>query len=87
MNTILKVNNIKCHGCEASIKDKLQKLSGIESVEVDNTTGEVRFVADNATAIESARSILGKMGYPEEDPTLVQTAKSYVNCMIGRTKT
>lgn len=86
MNTILKVHNIKCHGCEASIKDKLEKLVGIDQVSVDNTTGEVRIESTDDSSIAEVKATLSKMGYPEEDPTLVQTAKSYVNCMIGRTK-
>jgi len=86
MNTILKVHNIKCHGCEASITDKLQKELGLQKVEVDNVTGEVRFDAEDEAKVEAVKLALSKMGYPEEDPTLVQTAKSYVNCMIGRTK-
>ncbi len=86
MQQTIAVSNIKCGGCANSIKSKLGTISGIESIEVDVTTGEVSFEAADENTVEAVKQSLVKMGYPEDDPTIIQTAKSYVSCMIGRMK-
>lgn len=85
MNT-LKVNNIKCHGCGASIISKLSKIEGISEVKVNPSNGEVQFESTSDNLVEDVKSTLNKMGYTEEDPNAIQTAKSYVSCMIGKMK-
>ncbi len=86
MNHTITVSNIKCGGCANSIKSKLEKIEEINAVNVDVENGQVSFVTDNESLVDAVKKSLTKMGYPEDDPTLVQTAKSYVSCMIGRMK-
>ena len=86
MRETLVVNNIKCGGCETTVKDSLAKIEGIDNVIADSGTGEVTFDFSNKDALESARVKLHKLGYTETDPDLFDTAKSYVSCMIGKIK-
>ena len=84
MRETLTVNNIKCGGCETTVRNGLVKIEGIDNVEVSSATGEVAFDYDNESVLESAKQKLHKMGYTEDDPGLLDTAKSYVSCMIGK---
>jgi len=86
MREKLIVNNIKCGGCENTVRDGLSKIEGIENIDVDSTTGEVEFDCSNEASLEEARLKLHKMGYTESDPSLLDTAKSYVSCMMGKMK-
>ncbi len=86
MREILTVNNIKCGGCETTVRDGLSKIDGIENIQVDSSTGEVGFDYSNETSLEKVRLKLHKMGYTENDPNIIDTAKSYVSCMIGKMK-
>lgn len=86
MREILKVNNIKCGGCEATVRDGLSKIEGVENIGVDASSGEVRFDYSDEAVLETVRLRLHKMGYTEDDPNIIDTAKSYVSCMIGKMK-
>ena len=86
MREKLVVNNIKCGGCEASVRDALSRIEGIENINVDSATGEVEFDCSHEASLEKVRLKLHRMGYTENDPSLVDTAKSYVSCMIGKMK-
>lgn len=86
MTTTLNVNNIKCGGCTSSIISKLSKVEGISEVHVDPDTGEVKFNTTTKNSTEKARTSLAQMGYTEDDPNMLQTAKSYVSCMVGKMK-
>ncbi len=82
----IKVHNIKCGGCANSIQSSISSIEGVSQVEIDIEEGVVSFDADTEKEIDKVRTKLESMGYPEDDPTLVQSAKSYVSCMIGRLK-
>lgn len=86
MTEVLTVNNIKCGGCVASITDGLSKIESVENIDIDLTTGTIAFEYADEVALEKVKLKLHKMGYTENDPNLIDTAKSYVNCMIGRMK-
>lgn len=87
MTQTLIVNNIKCNGCGTSIISKLSKIEGITNVSVDPTSGKVTFDSSNESSLlDQVKATLDKMGYPEGDPNILQTAKSYVSCMVGRMK-
>lgn len=81
----LKVVNIKCGGCEQSIISSLEK-EGLSNIKVDVANQTVEFEGDEAIAGKK----LAEMGYPEEGSaqakSLAKKAKSYLSCMIGRTK-
>ena len=57
-----QVENMKCNGCVAAVRGALEKLEGIESVEVslESKTAEVTGRVDIA-AVEKA---LTELGYP-----------------------
>ena len=82
----LIVNNIKCHGCGASIISRLSKIDDVSDVQVDPSKGEVKFESATENVINDVKNTLANMGYTEEDPNALQTAKSYVSCMIGKMK-
>jgi copper chaperone CopZ len=86
MKEKLKVNNIKCGGCENTIRTGLSKIQGLENIQADAASGEVTFDYIDHSALEAAREKLRKMGYTEDDPNMLDTAKSYVSCMIGKMK-
>lgn len=81
----IKVVNIKCGGCEAGIMAALDK-AGLSDVKVDVDNQLVSFVGD----YEIAKQVLTKKGYPEagskEAANFMKKAKSYISCMIGKTK-
>jgi len=83
---IIKVVNIKCGGCENSIKSALES-KGFKVLRVDAMKQEVE--VENGD-IETAKKILGSMGYPaegtKEAESFLKKAQSYVSCMIGRIK-
>ena len=81
----LKVVNIKCGGCEQSIISALEK-GGLTDIRIDVMKQSVSFEGDP----EIARKILSSLGYPvadsKEAKSFLKKAKSYMSCMIGRTK-
>lgn len=83
--SILKVVNIKCGGCEASIISALEK-AGLKNISVNVAAQEVSFEGEK----ETAAKILSGLGYPLEGSSqaksLIKKAKSYASCMIGRLK-
>ncbi len=67
------------------IASSLEK-EGITNVKVDVANQTVVFEGD----IEKAKSILAKLGYPEETSqeakSILKRAKSYASCLLGRVK-
>lgn len=84
MSTI-DVVNIKCGGCAAGIKDKLTK-AGLTNIEVSPDEQQVSFEGDEVLA----EKLLNQMGYlragTKEAANLIKRAKSYISCMIGKSK-
>ncbi len=83
----LFVDNLKCGGCAATIKDGLLKLEGVEHVIVYEEKGMVEIDHDGQNEYTVFVERLSKMGYPERGTsTLAQMGKSYVSCAIGKFK-
>lgn len=80
----LYVANIKCGGCAHSITKKLESISNISNIHVEPQDRSVSFESNDVTAVSIVKSSLSKMGYPEGEATTFQTAKSYINCAIGK---
>lgn len=80
----LKLHNIKCQGCAGTIKRKLESISGLTNPSVQVEEDTISFDLENETSLAIVKEVMAKAGYPQEDPTLGQTAKSYVSCMIGK---
>lgn len=88
MSTIDKIQiaNLKCSGCENTIKTKLSALPEVMSVSVDQDTATVTIEHGDATLRSNITTLLHSLGYPEatEENGLLLKAKSYASCMIGR---
>lgn len=82
----ITIANLKCQGCENSIKKELLSVSGVEGVEVNHEADSVTVVHDEQVPRELLTSRLYKLGYPEatEENGLLLQLKSYASCMIGR---
>ena len=67
-----------------SIKQALEKIKGIEKVEIDKEEEKISLTGDHYQLNEVINS-LNSMGYPQKgDNTLFKQAKSYVSCAIGK---
>lgn len=81
----LNVVNIKCGGCQHRIVEKLQD-AGFSNVSVDADAQTVTFAGD----ADLAGRILQKIGYPKAGSkaaaSLTRKAKSYISCLIGKSK-
>jgi copper chaperone len=83
------IENLKCGGCQATIKNTLKKLKGVEKIEVNEKTNHVTIVHDESITRRTLTRVLKKLGYPENgtvkglDKILTQ-GKSYLSCAIGR---
>lgn len=83
--TTLKFANIKCGGCEKTIKSSLERL-GIKNVKIDIAGQAVSFEGDK----DKVKKELSRLGYPEagsaEAKKFSKKAKSFLSCAIGRVK-
>ncbi|MFP4132211.1 heavy-metal-associated domain-containing protein [Thiohalospira sp.] len=66
MSETFDVDNVKCGGCAAAIRDGLAEVAGVESVEVDVATGRVEVAGSGLDRGELATRLAG-LGYPERD--------------------
>lgn len=80
------IANLKCSGCENTIKIKLSELPGVESVGVNHEEDSVTIVHDNQSERAVFADKLHHLGYPEatEENGLLLQLKSYASCLIGR---
>ncbi len=85
---IFDVENIKCGGCENTIRKGLSTIAGVSEVQIDRNQQRITLVAneaDRGTIAEKLRS----MGYPEQGSVAgfqsgLAQAKSMVSCAIGK---
>lgn len=86
METTIVVQNLKCGGCAATIKNKISELKGIENVAVNEEEGTVAFTYPKENVLLEVKQKLAALGYPEMDAqnSLLTQAKSFVSCAAGR---
>jgi len=86
MRTTLLIQNLKCHGCANTITTKLSAIAGLGEVNVNVDENAVTFDYVNEAALTEAKNMLHSLGYPEagNDNNLLDKAKSYASCAIGR---
>ena len=60
----LMVENVKCAGCVATIRDGLATLPGVAAVDVEQATGKVT-VRGEALSRQTLSNKLTALGYPE----------------------
>lgn len=82
---VVHVDNLKCGGCASTIRRRLGELPFVGAVTVDPDTGTVTVTHDGSGTRAEVTKALSALGYPEHGTGgLVEKAKSYVSCAIGR---
>ena len=86
MRTSVQIQNLKCSGCEATIKKQLSKLDHLNKVVVNHEDETVSFDFKDESDIVKVKESLAKLGYPlvGEKNRFDIKAKSYVSCAVGR---
>jgi copper chaperone len=88
VKTTIYIQNLKCGGCAATIKDRLSKLKNISNVMVYQEYDSVIFEYFQNHDLENVKKELSNLGYPQhsENNSLLKKAKSFVSCAMGRIK-
>jgi copper chaperone CopZ len=86
MKTQIYIQNLKCSGCANTIIKNVSSVESVSNVTVNVEDNSVNFDLVNDEKLEEIKSILKKIGYPEdgEANSLGSKAKSYVSCAIGK---
>ncbi|TFJ94382.1 copper chaperone CopZ [Lentibacillus salicampi] len=64
MQTTLDVRGMTCDHCESAVKGALERLEGVQGVEVNLGTGKVDVTYDDSLVnIESMREAVEEQGY------------------------
>jgi copper chaperone len=89
METIVKVDNLKCGGCAATIQNALLKIKDVQKVIVDPEADTVTVTHDPFLDLQLVKTELHHLGYPETGTTegldkVAGNIKSYVSCAIGK---
>jgi len=84
----IQVQNIKCQGCVAQIKSQLLKIEGLDNLEIDVESQAIVFNDIADPIMKQVVETLSGMGYPlvTENNSIFVKSKSFLSCMIGRTK-
>ena len=85
---IFNVENIKCGGCENTIRKGLSSIAGVSEVQIDRDQQRITLLADESQHNAIADKLRG-MGYPEQGSVAglqsgLAQAKSMVSCAIGK---
>jgi copper chaperone len=80
------IANLKCEGCQTTIKKALLKIEGVNSVKIDQEKDTVNVIYDDNLDKEKITNKLHSLGYPEatEENGLLLQLKSYASCMLGK---
>jgi copper chaperone len=86
MEYAITVENIKCGGCANSVRKGLLMNKKIRKVDINIETGGIRMEAESGLDLDSIRTDLKKLGYPEKGAgnDIVTRTKSFISCAIGR---
>lgn len=78
------VENIKCDGCVANIKENLQQMKGVTAVEVYKQEHKVCVSGITLEKQELVKK-LSDLGYPEKGSNnLFSKVKSFATCTIDK---
>lgn len=85
----IEIQNLKCGGCENSIKNSLLKLNGVLDTQIDNETSVVTVVHNGKIERTKIVNQLKSLGYPEKNTvngleSVMLNTKSFVSCAIGK---
>lgn len=81
----IKIANLKCGGCAATINKELLALDGVDEVKVNKETDSVTINYKKEIRSTILERLL-QLGYPEatEKNGLLVQLKSYSSCMMGK---
>ena len=82
----IEIDNLKCHGCDNTIKKEIRRFPEVTNVTVSNEEHLVVIDYDSEDDLkEKFLKRLDRLGYPEKgNKNLGNQIKSYVSCAIGR---
>lgn len=63
MSQTINVTGMTCQNCVRHVREALQALPGVRSVQVDLPTGRVEFEADRTVERDELRAALDQAGY------------------------
>ncbi len=63
MASVLKVKGMSCQHCVMSVKKALGQVEGIQEIQVNLETGEVRFENTRGASAEKVRRAISEAGY------------------------
>ena len=86
MQTIkIEVDNLKCGGCENTIKRQLEKINEVVDVKMDFDSSTVEVFYLESIDEGELRKSLERIGYPAKGTSnTIQNIKSYVSCAVGK---
>lgn len=64
--TIIKVKGMVCGGCENRVKNALSQIEGVENVEANFETGNVRVNSDENVTKEEIENTITDIGFEVE---------------------
>jgi len=84
----INVENIKCGGCAATIRSRLEAMESVNKIDVDIAEGIVSVEGSEDTRKAVTAKLL-KLGYPQSGTAegiaaAKARAKSFVSCAVGR---
>tara|TARA_R110002124_G_scaffold87407_1_gene224979 strand:- start:9925 stop:10203 length:279 start_codon:yes stop_codon:yes gene_type:complete len=91
MNTMekkVKIQNLKCKGCENTVISNLLSINGVENLALNVVESTLTIEYNDEEVFEIVRNRLSKIGYPiaGDENTILKKATSYVSCAVGRLK-
>ncbi|WP_079480251.1 copper chaperone CopZ [Halobacillus salinus] len=63
MKTTIKVEGMTCGHCEKAVNEALKELDGVQSVQVDLTSGDVEVTYDAPATVEQMEEAIEDQGY------------------------
>lgn len=86
MQTTIPIQNLKCGGCANTISKGISSIETIQNVAVNVEESSVTFDYGTDEKLQEVKEKLKSLGYPEdgEANSLMEKAKSYVSCAIGK---
>ena len=89
MQQTFQVENVKCGGCAATLKNKLLETYGEVVVDLEVMPREITLEVER-DQVDGLRAALRGLGYPMSDEVLnfvdntTAKAKSFVSCAVGK---
>lgn len=82
----IEIENLKCHGCANTVRKNMLQIEGVNLADVSLDENYVKVSIASPNLEDTIVKRLAELGYPKkgESNTIIDKAKSYVSCAIGR---